>query len=139
VIIVACGSKKRNEPSRARDLYAGPYFRAALSYALAVSPARDVFILSAKYGLLGLNDEIEPYDVAIGDPGAIMSKELSDQAEVFGLLRERVTVLGGARYVKFCRKVWRDIEAPLEGKGGIGTQIAWLRAQKGGSAYGRRE
>jgi len=139
VIIVACGSKKRNEPSRARDLYAGPYFRAALSYALAVAPARDVFILSAKYGLVGLNEVIAPYDKKLGDPFSVTEFSLTDQAEVLGLLQKKVVVLGGKINVGLCRKVWRDVEAPLEGKGGIGAQIAWLKAQKGGSAYGMRE
>jgi hypothetical protein len=127
MILVACGAKKRTEPARARDLYTGPYFKAALAYALELSPPRDVFILSAKYGIVGPDDMLEPYDLKVGQPGAITSIGLSDQAEVYGMLKETVVVIGGALYVGLCRKVWRDVEAPLAGKGGLGKQIAWMR------------
>jgi len=135
IVIVACGSKKLDRPARARDLYVGPYFRACLSYALKIAPARNIFILSAKYGLIGINDVIEPYDKKLGAPFSVAEFSLTTQAEQFGLLKAKVTVLGGRKYVGLCRKVWRKgLKAPLEGKGGLGRQIQWMKERMNGNS-----
>ena len=132
MVIVACGAKKLDRPARARDLYVGSYFRACLAYALAIALAKDIFILSAKYGLIGINDQIEPYDLKMGEPGSLTVSALSDQAGFGGLFDEKVTVLGGKLYVGLCRKVWPKLEGPLEGKGGLGKQIQWMRRETDG-------
>src|SRR5262245_34672112 len=124
MVIVACGAKKLDRAARARDLYVGPYFRACLAYALKIARAKRIWLLSAKHGLVGLNDFIEPYDKKLGAPFSVTEFSLTGQAELLGLLAEKVTVLGGRRYVSLCRKVWRrELKAPLEGKGGIGKQM----------------
>jgi hypothetical protein len=132
IAIVACGSKKLDRPASARCLYTGPYFRACLAYALKLAKAKDVFIISAKYGLVGLNDVIEPYDKKLGDPFSVTEFSLTAQAEQFGLLKAKVIVLGGKLYIGLCRKVWPKLEAPLEGKGGLGKQIQWMKSQTDG-------
>lgn len=129
MVIVACGAKKLDREARARDLYVGPYFKTCLAYALAIALAKRIFILSAKYGLVGLSDIIEPYNYRLGRPFAVTEFSLTTQAEQLGLLGQKVTVLGGRKYVGLCRKVWKKLEAPLEGKGGIGKQIQWMRGQ----------
>jgi hypothetical protein len=133
MVIVACGAKKLDREARARDLYVGSYFKACLAYALKIAKVKDVFIISAKYGLVGLNDVIEPYDKKLGAPFSVTEFSLTDQAELLGLLAKKVTVLGGKRYVGLCRKVWRKgLKAPLEGKGGLGKQIQWMRRETNG-------
>jgi hypothetical protein len=127
MMIVACGAKKLDREARARDLYVGSYFKACLAYALAIAPAKDIFILSAKYGLIGINDHIEPYDLKMGEPGSVTVSALSDQAGFAGLDAEEVTVLGGRSYVRACRKVWPKAKAPLQELGGLFKQIAWMR------------
>lgn len=128
IVIVACGAKKLDRPASARCLYVGPYFRACLDYALTIAKAKDVFIISAKYGLVGLADVIEPYDKRLGDPFSVAEFSLTTQAEQLGLLGKKVTVLAGKDYVRLCRKVWRSgLSAPLAGKGGIGKQMAWMK------------
>src|SRR5262245_30709215 len=129
IVIISYGAKKLDRAAPARDLYVGPYFKALLAYALTLAQAKDVLILSAKYGLIGVNERFEPYNLKMGEPGSITSIKLSDQAEVYGLLAEKVIVLGGKLYTGLCRKVWPNLEAPLEGKGGIGKQMAWMRRQ----------
>jgi len=135
IVVVACGAKKLDRPASARLLYVGPYFRACLAYALTLAPAKRVWILSAKYGLVGLNDVIEPYDKKLGAPFSVTEFSLTTQAEQFGLLKAKVTVLGGGKYVGLCRKVWRSgLNAPLEGKGGLGKQIAWMKERVNGNS-----
>jgi hypothetical protein len=137
IVIVACGAKKLDRAASARCLYTGPYFRACLAYALTLARAKDVYVISAKYGLVGLSDVIEPYDRKLGDPFSVTEFSLTTQAEQFGLLKAKVTVLGGRKYVGLCRKVWRrGLQAPLEGKGGRGKQIQWMRREINGKTEG---
>jgi hypothetical protein len=129
IVIVACGAKKLDRPASARRLYTGSYFQACLDYALTLAKAKDVFIISAKYGLVGLNDVIEPYNKRLGDPFSVTEFSLATQAEQLGLLAKKVMVVGGREYAGLCRKVWKRVEAPLEGKGGLGEQIQWMKRQ----------
>ncbi|MEU8948793.1 DUF6884 domain-containing protein [Streptomyces sp. NPDC048489] len=123
LILVSCGGKKLDtDRALARAMYVG-------NYHLACRAAADVMgewtmILSAKYGLVGLDDEIDAYDVRPTDPEAITSEELTKQATDLEILDAHVTVLGGSDYVKLVRQVWPDAEAPLSG--GIGQQLKQL-------------
>jgi Family of unknown function (DUF6884) len=63
VTLVGCGKAKLERPAPARFLYTGNLFRAALEHATATSDV--VFIVSAKHGLVELDDTLEPYDVTL--------------------------------------------------------------------------
>jgi len=60
IAFIACSKSKRGYSCRARDLYQGVLFGKALSYCL--KRFDKVYILSAEYGLLELNDWVEPYE-----------------------------------------------------------------------------
>ena len=60
VALVGCGKKKLDGKHPARDLYTGPLFKAALAH--ATRTADEAFILSARHGLLALDEEVESYD-----------------------------------------------------------------------------
>lgn len=130
IVIVGCGARKRSAASSAADMYLGPYFRSCLATATAIATRSQVYILSARYGLLGLSDVIEPYDLTIGQPGAITAPELAAQANERGIAAEPVTALCGARYAALARQVWPQVSTPLAGLG-IGHQrhvLAVLRS-----------
>ena len=61
VILISCVSKKLHHKSKAQDLYVSPLFKKNLQYAKSLNSDR-IFILSARYGLLRLNEEIESYN-----------------------------------------------------------------------------
>ncbi|MFF8629696.1 DUF6884 domain-containing protein [Streptomyces werraensis] len=124
LVVVACGGKKSDAPGKipAEERYTGNYFRACLMAADVMDGP--TMILSAKYGLIPLTEEIENYDVKLGDPGSIRLGDVRRQVEALGLEDAKVTVLGGERYVKAARQIWPDAEAPL--KGGIGQQLKQL-------------
>lgn len=63
VAFVACSKTKANRAMPAAALYASPLFRKSLL--AACDSAKKVFILSAKHGLVGLNDIVAPYDVTL--------------------------------------------------------------------------
>lgn len=65
IILIGCGKAKRNERCRASDLYCGPFFRQRLAYAkrqVADSHDCEYAILSARFGLVKPDTELEPYD-----------------------------------------------------------------------------
>lgn len=129
IVIISCGAKKRPHSCAARDLYTGSYFRAALAYALAIAPPHKVFILSAKWGLLRLTDEIEPYELKMGAPGSVDVTTVQMQACRMNIAHQRVVAVTGKAYREVCRAAWGEIETPLAGKGGLFKQIAWMREQ----------
>lgn len=63
IVLIPCGAKKKDSPSMAWEMYIGNYFRALLNY--AVTLGTDIRIISAGYGILKLNDVIEPYDITM--------------------------------------------------------------------------
>ena len=138
IVVISCGGKKLTGRHLARDLYTGPYFKAAYRYALSVAPEARVFILSAKYGLVRTNDLIDSYNLTLGQPGAVASGYVRNQARQLGIDDENdVLVVGGERYVKLCRAIWPTCRAPF-GKGGglleragIGYQLQALKRWRG--------
>ena len=66
IILISCASKKLAFKSKAKDLYISPLFRLSLAYAKNLKPDK-IFILSAKYRLLDLNDEISTYNETLNN------------------------------------------------------------------------
>ncbi|MDL2232519.1 hypothetical protein LJC63_02925 [Ruminococcaceae bacterium OttesenSCG-928-L11] len=70
VYLISCvKSKQKTLPScRAEEMYISPLYRASLSYALsfAENKTKQVFILSALYGLLSLDETISCYEKTLG-------------------------------------------------------------------------
>lgn len=131
IVIVGCGAGKRAEPCDAGEMYTGPYFRSCLAAALDLAPFGRVLILSARYGLLGLYDPIEPYDLTIGQPGAVTAARVATQADERGITGLPVTALCSARYAAVLAQVWADVATPLAGLG-IGRQrhaLALMRSE----------
>jgi hypothetical protein len=99
VTIVGCGKAKASTARCARELYTGSLFRAALQHAEATSDI--VFIVSAKHGLLELDQIVEPYDVALGRGSAAHAwgrGVLDALNRAIGHWRRQVTVLAGGAY-----------------------------------------
>lgn len=134
IVVIPCGGKKADKACKARDLYIGSYHKACQQYALALvgGDAARVFILSAKYGLLTLDRVVEPYDLRMGGEGCVDWKEVYSQAIVLNIVDEEVIALGGRDYTDICRKVWDKCQTPLDGVGGIGKQLAWLKEHLNG-------
>ncbi len=124
LVVIACGGKKSDAPGKipADERYTGNYFRACLMASEVMEGP--TMIISAKYGLIPLSEEIENYDVKIGDTNTITVGAVRAQVEALGLEDAQVTILGGEKYVTALRKIWPDAEAPL--KGGIGKQLKQL-------------
>ncbi len=64
-IVIPCGSKKlrTSKPVPARELYIGSLFRLCLSTAVTLDA--NIFILSAGYGLISVDDFVLPYNIVM--------------------------------------------------------------------------
>ena len=107
LVIIPCGKKKiwddgiSKGPVRAADAYTGTMFKLGVQYADAIEA--DWVILSAKYGYILPDDEIESYDVTFKKKSSnpISHKELYDQVLHLNILDyNQVIGLGGVEYRK---------------------------------------
>ena len=137
LVLIGCGARKAAGPALAGTLYTGPYFQACLQAAVAIAPRSQVLIISARHGLLGLDDgPIAPYEQLPGRPGAVTAATLRAQAAGRGIAGHPVTALCGSTYAELARQAWADVAAPLAGLS-IGRQyqeLARLRARGDGGA-----
>lgn len=92
-IIIACGSKKRDHPAPARDMYIGALFRNARKAAEATG--LPWWIMSAKYGILHPDKVIEPYDMTYGKTTGVPSRHIATQLSTLEL---PIWALAPARY-----------------------------------------
>jgi hypothetical protein len=129
IVLISCVSKKRPAKSKARDLYISPLFRKNLQYALKLQPDQ-IHILSAKYGLVPLDEEIEPYDLTLNTMSAKEIKDwsqsvLNDLASRTNLQEDQFIFLAGAKYRSYLVGHMAHVEVPLEGLT-IGRQLQKL-------------
>lgn len=134
IVVVSCGKAKQTTRSKAGYLYTGPFVTSGLRWARSVAAIDDIYILSALYGLVGHEQEIDPYELRLGQPGSVTSSTVAQQAHQFGIFDRRVYVVGGQDYVKMVRRVWPDAIAPFgreRGHRGQGEMMAAMKRQTG--------
>lgn len=130
IVLISCVSKKLSHKAKARDLYISPLFRMNLKYAQRFSPQK-VFILSAKYGLVQLDEEIEPYDVTLNQMSARerrnwAAKVVSQLQEHSNLENNHFVILAGQKYRQYLLPHLKSYEVPLAGLP-IGKQLQFLK------------
>lgn len=132
IILIACCKRKAKEKLPASKLYQGDLFCKSLAYAKGIHPA-SIYILSAKYGLVGLEDEIEPYDTTLNSMPVSKRREwssgvLGQLSQIADLQHDRFTILAGKRYREELIPHLSYVDIPLEGLG-IGKQLRWLKGK----------
>ena len=128
-VFVGCVKNKKSYRTYATDLYDSTFFRKCLQYASSLT-SDNIYILSAKYGLVQLNDIIEPYDKTLNN----MSKKerLEWSQMVYNQMcnanidfNENTVWLCGSKYRADLLKYFPNSECPLEGMG-IGKQLSFM-------------
>lgn len=127
--LVACSSRKGADRARARDLYTGVLFRRSIAY----FEARGIpwAVLSAKYGVVLPDEEVEPYNVRLKDLSFATRRAWA--VNVAAALHKRwpdaayFEVLAGQEYRAALQKTGLPIVAPLAGMS-IGLQLRFLGA-----------
>lgn len=130
IVLISCVSKKLKHKSKAKDLYISPLFRLNLMYAKSLNPNK-IFILSAEYGLIRLEEEIEPYDKTLNKMGSKKINQWSNEIiaelkKISDLENDKFIFLAGERYRRFLIPEIRNYEIPLKGLS-IGKQLQFLK------------
>ncbi|MHB8568500.1 MAG: DUF6884 domain-containing protein [Nitrososphaerales archaeon] len=131
VILIFCSSKKLKRKTKARDLYTSPLFRLSLKYAMMLEHD-NIFILSAKHGLLELGSIIAPYDLSLNKMPTSSVKIWADKvlatlkSKGYDLKRDRFVFLAGRNYTKFLIPCIENCTVPMSGLG-IGMQLRFLK------------
>jgi len=130
-VIIACGKAKRDRPAMAKDLYTGNYFRDVHTWANSITPGHNIYIVSAKHGLIPSTRIIAPYDLKMGDPGSVTTHTLTKQAHALDLIGTRPILVAGALYREALQPVFPELTCPFAIFGGMGKQRKALRAHHG--------
>lgn len=136
--VVACGFAKGDAPAPARDLYTGDLTRKGIAFASSRGDSMGngtsyTLIISARHGVLDLDDVVAPYDTRMDDltPGELdewrwmVTEQLADR----GCLDATIFVHGGACYVAELRAALTGTDARVlpffnQPNTGIGTRKA---------------
>lgn len=118
IILITCVAPKLKQPAPAKELYQGPLFQQLLHYAAAQKPDHQ-FILSGKYGLLKMNQIIEPYDVnlnlATEEELKIWAKRvLKELAEHADFEQDHFVLLTNPTYAKHLIPNFKSYEIPIK-------------------------
>ncbi|MCL2498854.1 MAG: hypothetical protein FWE90_00785 [Defluviitaleaceae bacterium] len=130
-VLISCSKLKRTYPCEARLLYdASSLFNKSLLYAKTISD--EIFVLSAKYGLVSLDKQIEPYDETLKDKTSVQSSVWGhlvarQLAERFDIQRTVFVILAGKDYYQPLQAHLPQIILPLLGLS-MGNRLAKLDA-----------
>lgn len=132
IVLISCVKKKLNRKSTAEKIYTSSLFKKNLTYAKSLKP-NEIFILSAKHGLLKLTDEIEPYDKTLNKMRVNERKEWSKSVinqlkTLADLKNDQFTFLAGDKYRNYLLSELDHVKIPMEGLS-FGKQLQWLKKQ----------
>lgn len=130
IVLISCVSKKDSRGARTKDLYISPLFKGAYRYAKKIC-ADKIFILSAKYGLLGEDDIIESYGETLNQK---TKKEIEEWsmgvidalAKCTDLENDDFVLLAGEKYRRFLVSSMKNHTVPLLGLS-IRKQLAFYK------------
>jgi hypothetical protein len=130
VVLISCASKKLRHPAIAQELYVSPLFQLCLRYAYTLKPDA-IFILSAKYGLVALDQRLEPYNDTLNtrrdaDIRQWAQGVLQQLRSNVDLECDTVIFLAGEKYRRHLIGHIRHHEVPLLGLS-IGRQLHFLK------------
>ena len=127
LVVIPCGARKLSSAAPAGELYIGAQHRLArqAADALARQVGGTVMVLSARYGLVPLEARLDPYDLTVGDPGAVTGQQVARQLR--DLDARRVIALTPKRYSALLAAAPRiRLEDRLAGTRGLLEQRAVL-------------
>lgn len=131
--LVSCVKTKQCCPAPARDLYTSNWFVKART--CVERTGRSWYILSAKYGLVDPNEQIEPYEKTLNNMGIddrhAWARGVIEALDPHLTNVKSVIFLAGQRYREFLEPVLSncgiEVKVPMESLG-FYEQLAWLKA-----------
>lgn len=124
LVIASCSKKKLDHSATAANLYQSSLFKKTKAFAEKL--AADFMILSAKYGLIKSNEEIDPYDEILyyqADINRLKETELP-KLEQLQQQYHKIIIIMGKKYRKvFETLLDSDNFLTIKSKKGIGTLL----------------
>ncbi|MDC0764855.1 hypothetical protein POF51_29475 [Brevibacillus sp. AG] len=131
VVLISCTKKKQPLACEAEMMYSpSSLFSKALCYAKQHLKPDHIFILSAKYGLLPLDQVIEPYEKTLNNLSSIERKQWAKivNEQLAKLPLKKAIFLAGSKYredlIPILESLGIECEVPLKGLG-IGEQLGY--------------
>jgi len=130
IYLISCSNEKADGPAPASELYDSPLFKKSLEFARKKTSDDNIKILSAKYGLVDLDQVIETYDLTLKEMNAEAREQWADLvytglSECFNVDKDRFIFLAGNAYTEFLLPKFKYNTDLLEGKR-IGERMAYL-------------
>ena len=129
IAFISCVKEKRIGKYKAKNLYTSDFFRKSFGYCL--SKYDKIYILSAKYGLLELEEEIENYEMTLNDFSKVEKVEWS--VMVYNQMENKIDdsddlyfYVGNNYREHLLPMLSNNCFVPLEGKG-IGEQLQYFK------------
>lgn len=135
IVFLSCVKQKNNKPCAAKDMYRSALFIKSYKYAQTLNP-RKIYILSAKYKVLELDDTIEPYNLTLNNMNKTQQKQWAYDCykalQKKGVdFNEEVVFLCGENYRKYLSQCFKNVKCPIKNLG-LGRQLAfYTKAIKG--------
>ena len=129
IALISCGKAKKKGTHRAQDLYIGGFFKLSLEY--CKKHYDKVYILSAKYGLLELDNIISDYNFTLKDASVAERKIWS--AKVLIELNSKISASdvivmhAGKMYSEFLNKALRKQLRPFPEQRGMGYKMQYYK------------
>ena len=132
VILISCVKKKLKQQAKAKDLYISDLFKKSYKYAQLLK-LDNIFILSAKFGLLDPEQIIEPYNETLNTKSSAEIREWSKKviAALKGKIdldETEVIILAGKKYYKYLLPYISNYKLPL-GILSLGPRKSFLKQQ----------
>lgn len=122
IVLLMCGLKKKQTRTTAKDMYTSDRFRKSLEYAFKLTDSRNVYILSAQYGLLELETVIDNYDKSLysfsHEEKTLWAKKVLNQLKIKTNIENDIYVfLTDDDYNEYLVPLLKNIDLPLKGLG----------------------
>jgi len=119
IVLLMCGKNKLSQKAKAKDLYTSPRFQKSIQYAKTLTDYTNIYVLSAKHGLLGLEQEIDPYDQSLYKMSVQNKKAWADMvikslSNISNLKEDKYIFLTDDDYNKELLPFLSNIELPLK-------------------------
>ena len=118
IVLVTCVQEKQNHPCSAQEMYTSDLFKTNLARAKTLK-GDHLFILSGKYGLVSLEEEIEPYDVnldvATDNELRVWAQKVIEKLRNYSDLKvDQVVIFASKNYRKFLvEQMTNVVEIPI--------------------------
>lgn len=130
IVFLGCGAKKNDKKCKAIEMYTGELFKKRYEYS-KILKADKIFILSAKYHVLELDDMIFPYNKTLNDMDeksqkiwSLVCKKKLDKKNID--YDDDVYFLCGENYFKYLSPYFKNSHYPVANLR-IGEQLKFYK------------